>query len=315
VISRLSAFSSFVGIPQFIALAVVAVIAADLLAGYLFVRPARAVIGPPPTDLGATMISFPSRSGATLRGWIASGVPGRGAIVLVHGIHADRRIMLSRARFIHRAGYAVLLFDLQAHGESSGNQIAFGAREALDVEAAVGVMRSHAPGERIGLIAVSLGGAAALLGAEPLDADALVLESVYPTIGQATANRVGPILAPLLLWQLGPRLGLSLRDLRPIDHIAQVRVPLFVLSGEEDRSTTPDETRAMFAKANEPKTLWLVPGAAHVDLHAIASAEYERRILAFFGRYLSAPAPGAPAMHPPASGSGAPPSGSPDRST
>src|SRR5215469_105195 len=158
MISRLSALSSFVGIPQFIALAVIIGIAIDLYAGYLFVRPMRGIIGPPPTDLGATPITFPSRSGATLRGWYAPGVPGRGAVVLVHGIHADRRVMLPRARFLHRAGFSVLLFDLQAHGESTGDRITFGAKEARDVEAAIDVIRTKAPGERIGLIAVSLGG-------------------------------------------------------------------------------------------------------------------------------------------------------------
>src|SRR5579862_9489897 len=147
MISRLSALSSFVGIPQFIALALIIGIAIDLYAGYLFVCPMRRTVGPAPTDLGATPIVFPSRSGATLRGWFIPGVPGRGAVVLVHGIHADRGTMVGRARFLHRAGYGVLLFDLQAHGESTGNRITFGAKEARDVEAAIDVMHTKAPGE------------------------------------------------------------------------------------------------------------------------------------------------------------------------
>jgi fermentation-respiration switch protein FrsA (DUF1100 family) len=256
-------------------------IAIDLYAGYLFVRPWRPTIGPPPDDLGGTAIAFPSGSGATLRGWFVPGVPGHGAVVLVHGIHADRRVMLPRARFLHRAGYAVLLFDLQAHGESTGDRITFGAKESRDVASAVDVIRAKAPGERLGIIAVSLGGAAVLLAPRPLDVDALIIESVYPTIGQATRNRVGPILAPLLLWQLRPRLGLSPDDLRPIDHIGHVRAPIFVLSGADDRHTTPEESRAMFAAAPEPKAFWLVPGAGHEDLYAVAGPEYERRVLAF----------------------------------
>lgn len=283
MISRLSALSSFVGIPQFIVLAVLIGIAIDLYAGYLFVCPMRGTIGPPPTDLGAAPITFPSRSGATLRGWYVPGVPGRGAVVLVHGIHADRRVMLPRARFLQRAGYSVLLFDLQAHGESTGDRITFGAKESLDVVSAIEVMRTKSPGERIGVIAVSLGGAAALF-ASPLNIDALVIESVYPTIVDATRDRMGPVLAPLLLWQLRPRLGLGVSDLRPIDHLKSVRGPIFVISGAEDRHTRPDEARAMFDAASEPKEFWLVPGAAHVDLHSVASHEYEQRVLAFLRR-------------------------------
>jgi uncharacterized protein len=40
----------------------------------------------------------------------------------------------------------------------------------------------------------------------------------------------------------------------------------------------------MFAAAPEPKEFWLVPGAAHVDLHAAAGPEYELRVLAFLRR-------------------------------
>ena len=67
--------------------------------------------------------------------------------------------MLPRARFLHDAGYAVLLFDLQAHGESTGDRVTFGIKEGLDVASALGVLRQNAPGERVGVIAVSLGGA------------------------------------------------------------------------------------------------------------------------------------------------------------
>jgi len=288
MISRLSALSSLVGIPQFIALAIVIgigiAIGVDLYAGYLFVCPMRSVIGPPPADLGATAIALRSASGATLRGWYAPGAPGHGAVLLVHGIHADRRVMLPRARFLHRAGYSVLLFDLQAHGESTGDRITFGIKEGLDVASALDVLRQKAPGERVGVIAVSLGGAAALLGPHPLAVDALVLESVFPTIVQATRNRVGSLGTTLLLWQLGPRLGLSVDDLRPIQHIRDVRAPIFIVGGEEDHWTPPAETRAMFDAANDPKNLWLVPGAAHEDLYAVAAQKYEQQILGFFHR-------------------------------
>jgi fermentation-respiration switch protein FrsA (DUF1100 family) len=42
----------------------------------------------------------------------------------------------------------------------------------------------------------------------------------------------------------------------------------------------------LFAAAAEPKQLWLVNGAAHVDMHAFAKGEYERRILDFMANNL-----------------------------
>ena len=77
------------------------------------------------------------------------------------------------------------------------------------------------------------------------------------------------------------RLGISANDLRPIDHIADVDCPVFIMSGERDRTTTQENTEALFSRAQPPKQLWFVPKAGHVDLHKAAGAEYESRVLAF----------------------------------
>ena len=63
-------------------------------------------------------------------------------------------------------------------------------------------------------------------------------------------------------------------------------VPVLVVAGEADQRTTLAESRRMFAAAPAPKELWVVPRAPHGDLYASAPTEYERRILAFFNKYL-----------------------------
>ena len=116
------------------------------------------------------------------------------------------------------------------------------------------------------------------------------MESVYPTIDVAVQNRLdhylGPIasrfMSPLLLWQLKPRLAMSASDLRPLDRIATVGCPIFVISGENDRHTTRQDTIVLYSRARTPKRMWLVPKAGHVDLHVAATAEYESRVLSFF---------------------------------
>jgi uncharacterized protein len=90
--------------------------------------------------------------------------------------------------------------------------------------------------------------------------------------------------------------GISPSALRPIDRISQVRCPVFVISGAEDQHTTPAQIRALFAKAPDPKRLWLVPGAAHVDLDRFAGAEYERRVLGFLSDSFTQKGPSLPAV-------------------
>ncbi len=208
--------------------------------------------------------------------------------------------MLRRAMVLHQHGFGVLLFDFQAHGESIGRHITFGQLEGLDAFSAVAYAMGRVPGERIGVIGVSLGGAAALLAPQPLKVDAMVLESVFPDIHSALVDRLrarlgpfaGPMLAPLIAplfeWLLPQVLGVRLDELRPIDRIGDVRAPLLVASGTVDALTTIDEARALFARAPEPKQFWPVEGAAHVDLERYDAPVYWSHILPFLVAHLQA---------------------------
>ena len=160
--------------------------------------------------------------------WFAPGRQGGGAVLLVHGIGSDRRILASRMVFLARAGVAVLALDLRGHGESAAVRITFGLLEAEDVAAALAWLREEAPGERVGALGVSLGGAAVALASRASQIDAMVLESVFPDIGSAVANRVrrlaggaSVVLAPLLLAIGTGVTGLRPADLRPIDALSR----------------------------------------------------------------------------------------------
>ena len=269
----------------------VGLIASWFVAGWL-VSPQPRQIGEPPPDLPATSISLVSDSGSTVAGWHIPSETPYGVMVLLHPIRGSRLSMLERARLLHTAGYSIVMIDLQAHGESPGEYITVGHLEKHDARAAVEFARQKHPNEPIGVLGVSLGGASALLSS-PLGIDALVLESVYPNINDAVHNRVAAKLGPLsvipaelLLAQLQPRLGISPSRLRPIDHVSNVGCPICLISGTEDRHTTAKETRQMFAAARQPKEVWLVDGAAHVDLYSASPEEYKTRVIGFLNLHM-----------------------------
>ena len=90
-----------------------------------------------------------------------------------------------------------------------------------------------------------MGGAAALLGSRPLPVQALVLESVYPTVADAVRHRLrawlgslGHALTPSVLGWLFPREGVTADALRPVDRIHEQTAPVFLLAGAADRYTT-----------------------------------------------------------------------------
>jgi len=273
--------------------AVLTIIATSWIAVTILTAPAKTTIGNLPEDLKGRAVGFRSDSGATIRGWFLPGSKGHGIVVLMHGIRSSRSGLVSRARFLSRAGYSVLLFDFQAHGESAGDYITAGYLESRDARAAIEFARAEAPGETVGVIGISMGGAALVLADPAPRVEAVVLEMVYPTIEQAIDDRLrmrlgglGTVLRPLLTAQLPLRYGIRAADLHPIDRVRQIRAPKLFIAGAEDVHTTLVESRELFAAAAEPKELWIVDGARHQDLHELTTSAYEERILSFFGKHL-----------------------------
>ncbi len=267
--------------------------------GSALVAPAHRKVPPPPAYLHAQYLTLASPSGAQLAAWLLAPDAPIGAVALLHGVRANRSDMLPRAELLWRSGYVVLAPDLQAHGESTGDRITFGNLEAHDAEACLAYLREHFPGLHVGGVGVSLGGAALVLAGNRAHSEAAVLEAVFPTIAEATDNRLSMrvgvfsrVLTPLLLFQLKPRLGIGVDDLRPIDTIGSMRCPVLVLAGTADHHTTEAQTRALFAAANEPKELWLVPGASHDDLQRFDASGYARHVVGFLDRYLARKATG-----------------------
>ena len=91
---------------------------------------------------------------------------------------------------------------------------------------------------------------------------------------------------PLLTWQLKPRLGIDVKDLRPIDYVGEINSPKLFIAGEKDEHTTIDESQTLFAAASEPKELWIVPDAKHIDFYLLVKEEYEQKVLSFFEKNL-----------------------------
>ena len=246
-----------------------------------------------PKNLALEEVAFPSASGATIQGWLVLPATNRGIVILQHGIRGCRTDMIDRARFLSAAGYCVLLFDFQAHGESIGKQITFGHLESRDSQAAVTFIKQRFPGQPIGLIGVSLGGSTALLAEPPLDVQALVIELAFPDLVTATKDRLewtmcrpARLLSPLLTCQIPMRLGVRLDELRPIDCVAKIKTPKLFMNGTRDPRTKFSEAQEMFDRAAEPKVFFPVEGAGHEDLHHFLGERYERLIVDFLEKNL-----------------------------
>ncbi|MBL8498344.1 alpha/beta hydrolase [Nitrosomonas sp. JL21] len=270
-----------------------AITAMVFLMGSLLTAPAPSAVATLSADFPVESIQIPAADGSMVHGWLSRGYLGDGVVLLVHSMRSNRLEMLGRARFLRNQGYSVLFIDLYAHGETPGENISFGLHESDSVVASVNYLRRTFPRERIGAIGASLGAAAIVLAKQNLNLDAVILESLHPTIEEAVENRLrlhfgeyGTVLMPVILAYLSLQLNTAMDQLSPIHKIDHLRSPVLFIAGTRDAHTTQPETERLYAAARTPKELWVVPGAGHFNMHSYAGREYEYRVSAFLAQYL-----------------------------
>ncbi len=277
----------------FLALFAIGLGSASFWVATIMTSPAPRKAVTPPTEIPFKVFRKDYSEGLKISGWAARNTKTDVGILLLHGFRGHRGHLVDRSQFLFDAGYSVVLIDLPSHGESEGKRITLGFDESLGVIAASEYMKVEMGLNRVGVIGSSLGGAAVLLGDKDRSYDAVVLEAVFTDIRKAVGNRlykrlgiVGTLASPLLLCQIWPRFGFSFSDLSPIQNIRKLKAPVLVIGGEIDDRTTKDETIDLFNAANEPKELWIVPKASHVDMHRHGKEAYRKRVLSFFQSHL-----------------------------
>jgi pimeloyl-ACP methyl ester carboxylesterase len=265
--------------------------------GSLLTRPVTDSV-PAPAPPGR-VVHLAARDGVPVAGSYWPGArPDGPAVLLLHGVNNNRGRMQTQALWLNRLGYAVLAIDFRGHGESGAVSRSFGLHEARDAEAALAFLRANAPHRKVGLIGISQGGAAALLGdSGPLPVQAMVLHAVYPDLRTAIRNRLGRarsvtlarLLEPLLSYQSWTRYGVWPDRIAPIEGLRRYPGPVMIVAGTADMDTSVADTIAFYRAAPGPKQLWLVDGADHVATSILWDEGYRRRVGRFFAAALGEP--------------------------
>lgn len=245
---------------------------------------------PPNTALNYQEVSFKTSDGLTISGWYVAGSRPQ-AIILVHGINANRLAVLPEALILREAGYHLLLIDLRGHGHSEGNQITYGYREAYDVQAAVDYLATLPEVERVGVLGTSLGGAA-VARAAALDPrlEAVVIESSYSSLPAAIEDAFDDFslfphwpFAPLLVRLAEREVGVTIGQVDSARDLATLSPrPVLIIHGRYDRLFPPDHAQRMYDAAQEPKELWLLENSGHGNPALDQPLLFEEKVVTFF---------------------------------
>lgn len=235
-------------------------------------------------------VTLTTADGLHLSAWYVPGSRPE-AIVLVHGIHANRAYLLPQAFLLAQAGYHLLLIDLRGHGRSEGYEVTYGYREALDVEAAVDYLAALPGVKHIGALGHSLGGAAVIRAAatDPR-LRALVIQSSFSSLSRVVDDSFNKFVllprwpfAPLVISLAELKTGVSLDQVDSAHDLAAMSPrPVLFIHSAADGLFPIQHAQQMYDAAQAPKEFYFIDGVGHINPITGHEAEYAERVLKFF---------------------------------
>jgi uncharacterized protein len=257
-----------------------------------------------PPDGTAEDVSFPSSQNTVrLSGWFfrahgSDSTRPAPAVVLCHGIGTGRRECLPIALRFSAAGYHVLCFDFRAHGGSDGQFCSVGLHETNDVIGAVEYLkqRPEIDPKRIGVVGFSMGAVATIqAAAQCADIAVVVADSTYASFLEAVRYSFRVVarlphfpIAPIAMHWAKWIVHVDPSHLRPVDVIGRIAPrPILVTHGTLDEIVPLRHAYTLFKAADEPKELWIISGAHHVEARDRDPDAYFERIEHFLRQALS----------------------------
>ncbi len=247
-------------------------------------------------NLKAEPVTFTTRDGITLAGRFFPGT-SKTTIILSHGYGDDQDQMIPWADFLNRAGFSVFTYDMRERGQSGGDAVTLGAKEQLDLVSAVDylVTRPDVDHGRIGALGVSLGASVTILAAardkriaaivddSGFSAASNVIATSFQKFLHVPAFPFAPVTVKIAEW----RTGSNVHQVRPVKVIGSISPrPVFIIHGTADTLVPPVNSEQNFAAANQPKEVWWVPGAGHVEARTLDPNDYQLRVIQFFHQSL-----------------------------
>jgi fermentation-respiration switch protein FrsA (DUF1100 family) len=238
---------------------------------------------------GVRELDFPVPAAGSVQNMHAWWWPAAGrnapAILYLHGSRWNLTGQLSRISQLREFGFSVLAIDYRGFGKSEGD---LPSERTVYEDAHVAWERLRElqpdPARRF-IYGHSLGGAVAVELARTLSRETRAGESGTPAAGlivESSFTTLADVAAAVANTSLPIRWLLS-QKFDSIDKIGDVRMPVLLVHGTNDRYVPVRFTEALYAAAPEPKKLLLVEGGTHNNSMRAGSAAYRKALRELFG--------------------------------
>ena len=212
-------------------------------------------------------------------------------VIISHGYTDNRMGALKYVPEYLDLGYNCIIYDLRGHGENEETFTTYGIREGSDLDCMIRDSRErYGDMTTLGIHGESLGAATTLtcLKYKP-DVDFAVSDCGFSDIEGVLRHMYESNHMPGLLVDLADigsriRYHYAIKDMRPIDSLADNTVPVLFIHGAEDDFILPSNSEAMADATRGRSELCLIPGAGHAESVLKEPEMYEEALREFLGK-------------------------------
>lgn len=224
-------------------------------------------------------VSLQTADHISLHGWwiVSPAAKKIGAILYLHGNAGNISNRLYKIKGWVDRGFDVLLLDYRGYGKSAG-KITNQEDVVKDAHAGLSWMQEtkKISASKTVLYGESLGTYPAIRLAGEGISGAVVLEAPFTSFIE-----LGRLHYPFVPSQL-----IAAFAFPNIDHIANVKAPLFILHGTNDEICPYNMAGELFEKAPEPKGFLTIPNGTHNDLPMSGGEDYWQKPFEFVTKHL-----------------------------
>lgn len=214
-------------------------------------------------------VRIPTGDGLRLSGWyLPAQGKALGTILFLHGNAENISTHIGSVYWLPAQGFNVLAIDYRGYGESEGKPSVPGAEEDIDSAMRYLLARSDIDPDRIVVLGQSLGGALGMYyvahSAYRKNIRAVVIDSAFSGYRDIAREK---LRSSWITWLFAWPLGFTVTaDYRPLDAAPEIHpIPILFIHGDRDVVVPTHHSQLLFNAAREPKALWIVPGAGHIQ--------------------------------------------------
>lgn len=228
------------------------------------------------------------KSNVMLEAWYRQAEQAKGTVILFHGYTGEKSGMIDKSDEFLKMGYNTLLVDFMGAGNSQGNAVTIGYREAENVKTCFDYIKNTGE-QNICLFGTSMGAVAILKAISNGDVqpNSVILECPYGSMVETVEARFKMVHIPafpmayLLVFWGGIENGFWGFSFNPGEYAKDVKCPALLLYGAKDDRVSMQETERIFKNLGGYKQLKVYKNAGHENYLVKYKNEWVQNVSGF----------------------------------